>query len=117
MHPRHTETNRFPVDVASRGNRRARTACLDRGTRTHDRSESAVWLWPIEVDETPQSADRLVFLLSESLRQMAEDRVEVVRTVSDSAKTAVTSVLTRLGFRNATSGVVLEKRYMQISNA
>lgn len=71
--------------------------------------EAIVWLWPIEVVDSTQNADQLVFLLSESLRQMAEDRVEVVRTYSDSAKTLVTSVLTRLGFRNAVSGVVLEK--------
>jgi hypothetical protein len=74
--------------------------------------ESIVWIWPIDVIESTQSADQLVFLLSESLRQMAEDRVEVVRTFSDSAKTLVTSVLTRLGFRNANSGVVLEKLYI-----
>lgn len=71
--------------------------------------EAIVWLWPIEVVDSTQNADQLVFLLSESLRQMAEDRVEVVRTYSDSAKTLVTSVLTRLGFRNSVSGVVLEK--------
>ncbi len=107
----HTEPTGFQLTLRVEGTVAQELLVWSVGQELMTTPESVVWLWPIEVGATSQETDQLVFLLSESLRQMGEDRVEVVRTVSDSAKTSVTSVLTRLGFRNSTSGVVLEKRY------
>ena len=107
----HTEPTGFQLTLRAEGTVVQQLLVWSVGQELMTAPESVVWIWPIEVSEAPQSADQLVFLLSESLRQMAEDRVEVVRTYSDSAKTLVTSVLTRLGFRNAMNGVVLEKIY------
>ncbi len=107
----HTEPTGFQLTLRVEGTVAHELLVWSVGQELMTTPDSVVWLWPIEVRESMQNADQLVFLLSESLRQMAEDRVEVVRTYSDSAKTLVTSVLTRLGFRNASSGVVLEKSY------
>ena len=107
----HTEPMGFQLTLRAEGTVIQELLVWNVGQELMTTPESIMWLWPIEVVESTQIADQLVFLLSESLRQMAEERVEVVRTYSDSAKTLVTSVLTRLGFRNATSGVVLEKLY------
>ena len=107
----HTEPTGFQLTLRAEGTVAQELLVWSVGQELMTTPETVVWLWPIEVGQTTHSADQLVFLLSESLRQMAEDRVEVVRTVSDSAKTSVTSVLARLGFRNTISGVVLEKRY------
>lgn len=107
----HTEPTGFQLTLRVEGTVAQELLVWSVGQELMTTPESVVWLWPIEVGETSQESDQLIFLLSESLRQMTEDRVEVVRTVSDSAKTSVTSVLTRLGFRNSISGVVLEKRY------
>ncbi|MDX1925412.1 MAG: hypothetical protein SFV81_02765 [Pirellulaceae bacterium] len=109
----HTEPTGFQLTLRAEGTVAQELLVWSVGQELMTTPESIVWLWPIEVVESTQVADQLVFLLSESLRQMADDRVEVVRTYSDSAKTQVTSVLTRLGFRNAISGVVLEKLYKQ----
>lgn len=68
-----------------------------------------VWLWPIGSPADASSTDQITFLLAEALRQMAEERVDVVRTVSDSSETSVTTILSRLGFKNSLSGVVLSK--------
>ena len=107
----HTEPTGFQLTLRAEGTVAQELLVWSVGQELMTTPESIVWLWPIEVVESTQIADQLVFLLSESLRQMADDRVEVVRTCSDSAKTLETSVLTRLGFRNANSGVVLEKLY------
>ncbi len=107
----HTEPTGFQLTLRAEGTVALNLLVWSVGQELMTTPESVVWLWPIEVIESTQVADQLVFLLSESLRQMADDRVEVVRTCSDSSKTMVTSVLTRLGFRNANSGVVLEKLY------
>lgn len=109
----HTEPTGFQLTLRSEGTVAQELLVWSVGQELMTTPDSIVWLWPIEVVESTQIADQLVFLLSESLRQMAEDRVDVVRTYSDSAKTLVTSVLTRLGFRNANSGVILEKLYNQ----
>ena len=108
----HTEPTGFQLTMRAEGTVAQELLVWSVGQELMTTPKSIVWIWPIEVVESAQSADQLVFLLSESLRQMSEDRVEVVRTFSDSAKTLVTSVLTRLGFRNAASGVVLEKAYV-----
>jgi GNAT superfamily N-acetyltransferase len=71
--------------------------------------DSIVWLWPIQTPADSASTDQITFLLAEALRQMADERVDFVRTVSDSSDTRVTTILTRLGFRNSLSGVVLSK--------
>lgn len=107
----HTEPTGFQLTLRSEGTVVQELLAWSVGQELMTAPDSIVWLWPIEVSGSKQNSDQLVFLLSESLRQMAEDRVEVVRTYSDSAKILVTSVLTRLGFRNANSGVVLEKTY------
>jgi hypothetical protein len=107
----HTEPTGFQLTLRVEGTVVQKLLVWSVGQELMTTPESVVWLWPIEVVESTQIADQLVFLLSESLRQMADDRVEVIRTYSDAAKTLVTSVLTRLGFRNANSGVVLEKLY------
>lgn len=107
----HAEPTGFQLTLRAEGTVVQQLLVWSVGQELMTTPESVVWLWPIEVIESTQSADQLLFLLSESMRQMAEDRVEVVRTFSDSAKTLVTSVLTRLGFRNSSNGVVLEKIY------
>lgn len=107
----HTEPTGFQLTLRAEGTVAQELLVWSVGQELLTSPESIVWLWPIQVGPTSQDADQLIFLLSESLRQMAEDRVEVVRTVSDSAKTSVTSVLTRLGFRTARNGVVLDKIY------
>jgi hypothetical protein len=73
--------------------------------------DSVAWLWPIQIGSRPQASDQLIFLMAEALRQLADERVDIVRTTTDSSNTSVNGVLSRLGFKNHLNGVVLEKRY------
>ncbi len=68
-------------------------------------SSGYMMVFEVATDE-PEARDRLVFLLSESLRQLQQDRVERVRVVSLSDQVAATNVLQRLGFRSTETGVV-----------
>ena len=76
----HTEPTGFQLTLRTEGTVAQELLVWSVGQELMTTPESIVWLWPIEVVESTQIADQLVFLLSESLRQMAEDRVEVVRT-------------------------------------
>ncbi len=66
-------------------------------------------LWPISCD--PGADDHLVFLISESLRQLREDRVDVVRTVVPAAHASVAKLLSRIGFEVTLSGEVMIRHF------
>jgi hypothetical protein len=110
----HTEPTGFQLTLRSEGQVAQDLLVWNVSPELATSSESVVWMWPIQVGPSQQSTDQLVFLIAEALRQMAEERVDVVRTVSDSSQQLVAAVLTRLGFRNSLSGVVLEKQFTEV---
>ena len=63
-------------------------------------------LWPLEPRECQRSEDQLIFLLAEAFRQLREDRVDAVRTVSRSRDIEVTRLLGRIGFETLAQGTV-----------
>ena len=93
---------------------------------------SVAWMWPVSLPPssepsssvpTPASrgtlaapssgdleADRLVFLVGESLREFQNDRLDSVRTVSAANDLKMSGLLRRLGFTSIESGVEFEKR-------
>ena len=76
--------------------------------------ESTGYLMVLEsASDDSASKDRLVFLLSESLRQLQQDRVERVRVILSSDEIHSTSVLQRLGFRCQENGIVYRKSSLQ----
>ncbi len=60
--------------------------------------EMIAHLWPME-QPPPGQEDQLVFLVSEALRQLREDRVDMVRTVLATEDTGMARMLTAPGFR------------------
>ncbi len=108
----HTEPTGFQLTLRSEGRVAQYLLVWSVSHELASTPESIVWMWPIEVTKNQQSTDQLIFLIAEALRQLAEERVETVRTVSNSANTLVASTLSRLGFRNSNSGVVLEKQFI-----
>ncbi len=105
----HTELMAFQLTLRSERKvvEQLLTWCV--GPELATTADAVVWLWPFQVGSRPQASDQLLFLIAESLRQLADDRVDQVRTVSDSSNTAVNHVLSRLGFQNSLNGFVLTK--------
>jgi hypothetical protein len=75
-----------------------------------------VWLWPPNMDYSPEDApveiaptDRLLFLLAESLRELQAEQVDALRAVTHSEANQMHQVLHRLGFKAIESGMVFEK--------
>ncbi|MFO0941124.1 MAG: hypothetical protein U0930_10180 [Pirellulales bacterium] len=78
--------------------------------------ESVMWLWPPSMEYSPEDApveiapsDRLLFLLSESLRELQSDQIDTVRAITHAESNELHRVLNRLGFKAAESGVVFER--------
>lgn len=63
-------------------------------------------LWPLDGDQCQRSEDQLVFLLAEAFRQLREDRVDGVRTVSSGRDGRVARLLERIGFERLSEGTV-----------
>ncbi len=68
--------------------------------------QGATNLWLPQNTTDRESEDRLVFLLSESLRQLQQDRISTVRAVAPLDESGLASVLSRLGFRAEFTGQV-----------
>ena len=68
--------------------------------------EMIAHLWPL-ASHPPEQDDQLVFLISEALRQLREDRIDVVRTVVPGHDTSMARLLSRIGFSAALSGEVM----------
>lgn len=82
--------------------------------------QSIAWLWPPKLEPAAISeslrseasaVDRLIFLLSESLREFQSEGVDWVRTVSSADDVPTSQLLKRLGFKPVQSGVVFRKLY------
>lgn len=63
-----------------------------------------------ELPETEMERERFIYLLSESLRQLQQDRKRVVRAVASAQKQKTVTVLQKLGFRSVVHGLLFEKR-------
>jgi hypothetical protein len=114
----HTDVTAFHLidRVANRHLQEVVMWSIGPGLRQHH--ESIVWLWPPTMDYSPEDvpveiapSDRLLFLLAESLRELQNDQVDTVRTVSHAESNDLHRVLNRLGFRAVESGVVFEKTF------
>ncbi len=70
--------------------------------------ESVAHLWPI-AGYKPGQEDQLVFLISEALRQLRDDRVDVVRTAVPAQDTGLSRILSRIGFMETLSGDVMTR--------
>ncbi|MFN7875226.1 MAG: hypothetical protein ACK5PB_07915 [Pirellula sp.] len=67
----------------------------------------------IKLPEIPMSEidqERFVYLLSESLRQLQQDRKRIVRVVASAQKQQTITLLQRLGFRSMMNGLIFEKQ-------
>lgn len=62
-----------------------------------------------EVPSTETDRERFVYLLSESLRQLQQDRKRIVRAVASAQKQQTITLLQRLGFRSVVHGLLFEK--------
>lgn len=69
-------------------------------------SEMVARLWPLDPEGSSKNEDHYVFLLSEAFRQLREDRVDVVRTVSSHQDAVMAHLLQRVGFRPHLNGTV-----------
>lgn len=81
-----------------------------------DRGENIAWMWPPKLEYSAEDApveiapvDRLVFLLAEALRDLQQEHVEAIRTVTHSEANQMHLGLQRLGFSATESGMVFEK--------
>lgn len=70
--------------------------------------EMVAHLWPLDSYQ-PGLDDQLVFLISEALRQLREDHVDLVRTVVPADNSAMARLLGRIGFAPAVSGEVFAR--------
>ena len=70
--------------------------------------EAIAHLWPVS-GCPPGQEDQLVFLISEAMRQLREDRVDIVRTVSPENDTTVARMLSRIGFATTLTGEVMSR--------
>ncbi len=70
--------------------------------------ETIAHLWPVE-PPPPGQDDQWVFLISEALRQLREDRIDLVRTVIPASDAQLARLLTRIGFSESISGDVLSQ--------
>jgi hypothetical protein len=68
--------------------------------------DSIARLWPLDPRECQRSEDQLIFLLAEAFRQLREDRIDGVRTVSSSRDIGVSRLLQRIGFEALGRGSV-----------
>lgn len=109
----HTEPSGFQLTMRGDGRVVQEILVWVVGNELSSGPESIAWLWPLELKEGSEAADYAIFLLAESIRQLAEERVDILRTASDSANSQCSKILTRIGFRSIESGVVLEKRFDQ----
>ncbi len=78
-------------------------------------NERIVWIWPPSMEYSPQDspveiapADRLLFLLGESIRELQREQVDLVRTVTRAEANEMHRVLNRLGFKAVDSGIVFQ---------
>lgn len=63
-------------------------------------------LWPLDVQVCAQSEDHVVFLLAEACRQLREDRIGEVSTISREREADISHVLERVGFAPMLVGTV-----------
>jgi hypothetical protein len=63
-----------------------------------------------DVPSSEMDRERFVYLLSESLRQLQQDRKRIVRAVASAQKQQTITLLQRLGFRSMAHGLVFEKQ-------
>jgi hypothetical protein len=107
----HTEPNAF--QLTHRTEKRVLNEALFWSVATEIRPlpDSVVWLWPPSLPLDEAAADQLVFLLGEACRQLQNERIDSVRTVSAANDVTINKVLRRIGFVAVQSGVVFEKRY------
>lgn len=71
-------------------------------------NETVAHLWPLESLQ-PGQDDHVVFLIAESLRQLREDRIDIVRTIVAGNDAATAKLLSRIGFTATLSGVVFTR--------
>lgn len=67
-------------------------------------------LWPLDPEDSSKNEDLFVFLLSEAFRQLRDDRVDSVRTVSSESDSAMVHLLGRVGFQPYLIGTVYSLR-------
>lgn len=104
----HTEPAAF--QLAHRAERRLMCEVLfwTLAPELHSTPSSVAWLWPPVLAE--ENAP-LVFLLSEAIRGLQSDRVDLVRAVSLADDSSATDVLRTVGFTPTISGMVFSKRF------
>ncbi len=81
--------------------------------------DSIAWLWPLTLKQLaspssiPESsaADHLLFLIAESLNQLKDESIDLVRSVSPADNLQVNQILKRVGFKSSQNGVVFAKQF------
>ncbi len=81
------------------------------GNELLPQGEVIAHLWPVESLAAGQE-DQLIFLISEALRQLREDRIDIVRTVVPAQDTTMAKLLSRIGFSATISGDVFSHSMM-----
>jgi hypothetical protein len=69
---------------------------------------NVIRLWMPCVPDGEEARERFVYLMAESLRQLQQDRKHAVRTYASADQQPTVTLLQRLGFRSAGSGIVFQ---------
>jgi GNAT superfamily N-acetyltransferase len=103
----HTEQVGF--QLTSRAARRVTTEILlwSIGHDIVPDTQSTAHLWPMQKGSA--TPDELVFLLAEATRQLRDERVSRLLTISGTGDTIATATLTRVGFEPILHGTVFER--------
>jgi hypothetical protein len=106
----HCEQIRFHLMVKSPPSLEGILSCWFPDPEVADVDGGVVRIKLPDVPTTEIERERFVYLLSESLRQLQQDRKRVVRAVASAQKQQTITLLQRLGFRSVVHGLLFEKQ-------
>lgn len=106
----HCEQIRFHLMVKSPPSLEGILSCWFPDPEVADVDGGVVRIKLPDVPSTELERERFVYLLSESLRQLQQDRKRVVRAVASAQKQQTITLLQRLGFRSMVHGLLFEKQ-------
>lgn len=106
----HCEQIRFHLMVKSPPSLEGILSCWFPDPEVADVDGGVVRIKLPDVPSTELERERFVYLLSESLRQLQQDRKRIVRAVASAQKQQTITLLQRLGFRSVVHGLLFEKQ-------
>jgi hypothetical protein len=106
----HCEQVRFHLMVKSPPSLGGVLTCWYPDSEVADVDNSIVRIVLPDVPVTETEREQFIYLVSESLRQLQQDRKRTVRAVASAEKQPTITLLQKLGFRSISHGLLFEKR-------